>query len=227
MTGARRPGPQCDRCGRIHITRDGNAACAKHRTKRDEDGNLVPCSNNPVLGCDTCHRHGAAAPQVRAAAQRRQDLEAVEQRARTLVDARGPMTLAEVYERLIHLAGLVTTWQDFMVERVDALKALRYEASGPGTEQLRSEVALMERAMDRTLRVLESIARLDLDTRKAKIDQAQADIVVSLIWRIVDGLFAEMVATGLDRELYEADWARAVGKVVPREIQRILQEHQQ
>lgn len=63
----------CARCGQPHVTRHGTLACSGHLSHRDDDGNLQPCSNPPITGADKCRYHGAGAPQVRAAAERRLD----------------------------------------------------------------------------------------------------------------------------------------------------------
>lgn len=60
--------PTCERCGHPHVTPHGRQACAKHKSKRDPDGNLVPCGQPPITGTDACRFHGGSAPQVRRAA---------------------------------------------------------------------------------------------------------------------------------------------------------------
>jgi hypothetical protein len=73
------------------------------------------------------------------------------------------------------------------------LDSLRYETEFG--EQLRSEVALFERAPDRCEPVLVAMARLNLDERLIRISEAQAHLVRVL------GAFADI---GLSRETQEA-----------------------
>jgi len=48
-------------------------------------------------------------------------------------------------------------------------------------EQLRSEVAVVERAMDRAANVLTMIAKLNLDERLVRLEEAKAALVEKLI----------------------------------------------
>lgn len=79
------------------------------------------------------------------------------------------------------LAGQVIAWKQLLAEQVAQLAEWRYTAPGSGTEQLRAEVALFERAMDRCLHVLTAIAKLDLDNRLARITEQQAAAVVRAV----------------------------------------------
>jgi hypothetical protein len=91
--------------------------------------------------------------------------------------------VADPLTELSKLAGQVVSWKDALAEQVNALTQLRYEASGAGTEQLRAEVALWERVLDRYAAVLGMIVKLGLDERMVVIQQTQADVVI----RAVDG----------------------------------------
>lgn len=76
---------------------------------------------------------------------------------------------------------------------MNELTLIRYEAMGAGTEQLRAEVALFERALDRCIAVLGMIAKLDIDSRFVRISERQADVVVR-------ALEAGLAAAGVDGE---------------------------
>jgi len=78
---------------------------------------------------------------------------------------------------------------------VNELESLRYETEFG--EQLRSEVALLERAMDRCERVLVAMARLNIDERPTRVSEAQGKLVVE----VAPGAFADI---GLNPELQEA-----------------------
>lgn len=108
---------------------------------------------------------------------------------------------------LSKLAGQVVAWKDALGEQVNRLSTgtcsgcggedpelaeLRYAASGAGTEQLRAEVALFERALDRCAQVLGLIAKLGIDDRMARISERQADAVV----RAVEAALAHAGVTG-------------------------------
>lgn len=136
-----------------------------------------PCKKPPVRGALVCATHGGAAPQVRAAAAKRES-EAEIRRALARLDV---AVVEDPLTELGRLAGQVVAWKDALAERVNELTSIRYAASGAGTEQLRSEVALFERAMDRCAAVLGLIAKLDIDQRLARITEQQADVVVRAV----------------------------------------------
>jgi hypothetical protein len=134
-----------------------------------------------------CRWHGGRAPAVRAKAERRAELARVERAARRVVAARPAMSLPEVYEELLRTAAQAVEWRDRMQEAVDHLSDLRYK-SVIGTEQIRGEVTLLEKAMGQVTKVLELIARLDLDSRVQNLTAGQAALVVEVIKRILYGL---------------------------------------
>jgi len=93
---------------------------------------------------------------------------------------------------LMNLAGQVLAWQEATAGLVNDLETrIRYEGAA-GAEQLRAEVGLYERAMDRAEKVLSSIARLNIEERLATISEAQADRVLAAI----DAVLAYLGVTG-------------------------------
>lgn len=144
------------------------------------------CGRYAIPGGRVCTTHGGRAVQVKAAADRRLAQADAERIVSQVVTARGPLSLADVYTELQKTAGLAVAWRDMLEEKVTALTEWRYEAKGAGTEQLRSEIALFERSLDRVGKLLEVIARLDLDTRVAALNAAQGAAVAEVIRRTVD-----------------------------------------
>lgn len=128
-----------------------------------------------------CHKHGAAAPQVKAkAAERVAQQEFAEEMDRTLARLKvapvnNPLTV------LAELAGQAVAFKDALAERVNRLNDdIRYEDM-KGSEQLRSEVALWERALDRCERFVTSMARLKIDDRLAKVEEAQVELLLAAL----------------------------------------------
>lgn len=122
-----------------------------------------------------CRMHGAGAPAVRArAAERVAELDALA--------AFGKLKIQPVENPLAELsllAGEVLAWKQVMAERVTNLQALRYQ--GMAGEQIRAEVVLFERAMDRCVSVLGVIARLNIDERLMQISRVQGQTIVSIL----------------------------------------------
>ncbi|MEU5426842.1 hypothetical protein AB0H73_14730 [Streptomyces olivoreticuli] len=82
---------------------------------------------------------------------------------------------------LSQLAGEVLGFKNALADRVNELTDIRYEGNGPAGEQIRAEVLLYERAMDRAGALLISIARLNIDERLAAISEKQATIVIAAV----------------------------------------------
>jgi hypothetical protein len=160
--------------------------------------NGEPCRGAAMRGIDKCRMHaGKAAAVVKLQA------EAAEQLAR--------LDVAPVEDPLSELAkvcGQVLAWKDSMAEKVNALEGkLRYESHGEGSsgEQLRAEVALWERSLDRCERFLTAMARLNIDERLAKISEERAELMVTVLTAALEragigGEQAEAVFTAFDEE---------------------------
>lgn len=75
---------------------------------------------------------------------------------------------------LAELAGEILATKNIFRDRLGRLSedAWRH-TDARGAEQLRAEVALYERALDRSARILADIARLKIDERLAAISEAQ------------------------------------------------------
>jgi hypothetical protein len=144
-----------------------------------------PCQAYPVRGAAVCVAHGGRAPQVKAKAKQRR----TEQAARAEL---ARLQLPPVDDPLTALASVtaeVLAWKDNLAAKVNELTSLRY--STEGGEQLRAEVALWERALDRCERFLTAMARLNIDERLAAIAEAQAQA-------IMDALRIGFEAAGVD-----------------------------
>jgi len=170
------------------------------------------CQRAAIVGGYVCSLHGGKAPAVASKALQRIAAAEAQAYVEAQVTTRGPMSLSEVYRELLRTAALAVEWRNLLEGKVGELEQWRYRASGQGTEQLRAEVALFERAMDRTAKVLELVARLDIEARADALDARQGQLVASAVQRIIEGL-----------DLTPAQLAR-VPHVVPAELRRIAAE---
>lgn len=135
--------------------------------------------------------HGGSTPQVRrAAASRLAEQRAEREYRRITADAEPVVNPLAEFQKL---AGRVVKWVDLLDGKVGELtdENWRYRDS-KGSEQLRSEVALFERAMAECRQVLTAYARADVDNRLAKIDETIGLQVAELIASVLGEL-------GLDR----------------------------
>jgi len=123
-------------------------------------------------GFGRCKLHGGCTPDHRNAA--------TEERARRELARLNLPPVEDPLTELARIAAEVVAWKDAIGGKVNELTSLRYEAD-QGGEQLRSEVALWERALDRCERFLTAMARLNIDERLARISEAQAAAVIAAI----------------------------------------------
>lgn len=186
----------------------GHAVTAPKRCKaHNRQGQ--PCGQYAVPGATVCHYHGGSVPAVKRAAERRLALAAAEQEVAARVATSGPLTLRDVYAELARTGAMVVAWRDLLAGKVAELERLH----GPdhnGDERVKADVQLFERAMDRAARVLELIARLDLDARVAALDARTGDALARVLRRVIER--AEM-----------SDDARrdALERIVPAELRRM------
>ena len=88
--------------------------------------------------------------------------------------------VADPLSQLAAVTAEVLAWKDAWAARVNDLTSVRYEGTGAG-EQLRAEIAVWERALDRCERFLVAMARLNIDERLTAISEAQAAAVIEAI----------------------------------------------
>lgn len=122
----------------------------------------------PHVGTGRCKLHGGCSPSHVTAG-----LNAQAARALARLDA-DPVT--NPLDELARLAGQCVAWKDMMAGKVNELTHLRYEG-GPGVEQLRAEVMLWERALDRCLMALSAMAKLNIEQRLAGVRAATVQML--------------------------------------------------
>jgi hypothetical protein len=120
-----------------------------------------------------------------------------------MADAEARQVLAELdvtpvtdpFAALDQLAGQAVAWQRAVAGILNRLSAdrIRYEGAS-GAEQLRAEVALYERAMDRTAQILTAMGRLKLADRRN--DASSTEQAKSMLGSLADAL--GMAAAAMD-----------------------------
>lgn len=135
-----------------------------------------------------CRYHGGAAPQNRAAAERRlAEAETREVLAKSLREARPMAGIGDVYDELLAVGGVARTWRQVLQGRVEELKTYGYD-SNLGTEQLKTDVALFERALERSAKIGEALARLNLEERRTALDERLAGQLATCVTAILSDL---------------------------------------
>lgn len=194
------PDGTCTRCGLLH------PKCAAHK----RDGS--PCGQIPMHHQDVCYRHGGASAQ----AKRKAAVAGAEAEAdRWLAD----LAIKPVSNPLAEMGlmiGKAKAFMEFIEQRLGGLDADDWRYKTDGGEQLRAEVALFERALDRVQKFLVDSARLNIDERLAQITEAQAARISELVERLVVGLLSDP-ELGLTREQVE----RGCTIVAPRHLDHL------
>lgn len=150
------------------------------------------------VGAGHCKRHRGNTPSHRKQAHRM----LAESRAAASLAEMGVTPIGNPLVAFADLAAEAVALKDHFAGLVAQLRNdLRYE-DAKGGEQLRAEVALYERAMDRAAKLLAEWVRLGLEERMVAITQAQAERVITAIDAILDRL-----------ELTDAQRSRAVIEV--------------
>ncbi|MFD9564355.1 hypothetical protein [Streptomyces sp. NPDC059994] len=138
-----------------------------------------PCKRWSMAYQDVCGAHGGKAPQNRAAANRRKADAEVDARARRLWARIDATPVDNPLLALQQVAGEVLAFKDACAGMVNQLQEIRYQ--GAAGEQLRAEIVLYERAMDRAGNFLAKLAQLNIDERLAAISERQAEAVIGAI----------------------------------------------
>jgi hypothetical protein len=129
------------------------------------------------VGFGHCRLHGGNTRNQRAAAR----AEKADTEARRVLATLDVVPVEDPFAALSRLAGQVLAWQEALSGIVNQLgDRVRYEGAS-GSEQLRAEIALYERAMDRTGTILGMIAKLDIEDRMARVTERQADALISAL----------------------------------------------
>lgn len=143
-----------------------------HKSKRTGE----PCGAVLRRDAIACKWHGGNSPRARAAEARRG---AEREAQRALADLDAP-AVADPLTALSEIAGQVVAFKDAMADRVNALNTIRYE-DAKGAEQLRAEVAVFERALDRCERFLTAMAKLNIEERLVALDERRAELVAGAL----------------------------------------------
>lgn len=134
-----------------------------------------------------CFHHGGSTPNGRAAGARRvAEAEAQKVLLEALADAPPMASVGEVYDELLAVAGATRAWRQILTDRVAALQ--RLDQAGLDTRQVAVDVQLFERALERSAKVAEAIARLNLEERKAALDERVAGALAACVTAILGDL---------------------------------------
>ncbi len=161
----------------MHITCTG--------TRRDGQ----PCHGRALAG-GLCKIHGGQLPPVVAKY-------GTALLAKAYLGDRAGVPVTDILGELLSLAGELKAAKEAAAEMVANLEGeIRYEHKTAG-EQLRSEVEVWLRLAEKEGRLLSDIAKLNLEERLVRIEEAKAT-------RIIEAMRATLVVAGLTPEQRDA-----------------------
>lgn len=159
------------------------------------------CTSWPVQGGSVCWKHGGSAPQVKAAAARR----VVEGQALKAVSAMGAWSpVTDPLTALAEVAGEVTAVKDFLRGLVDEIVERERRANGnpimdaigkladaetlrtpddKGAEQMNAKFQAYMAMLNSTVATLATIAKLNIDERMARIEEARKTMIIEAMRR--------------------------------------------
>lgn len=175
-----------------------------------------PCGNYPVRGATVCNAHGAAAPQVKAKAAQR----VVEGQALKVVTSLRGVPVTDPLSALADVAGEVTAVKDFLRGLVEEIVASERPASADpmsvavarlagseklrmpddkGAEQMNAKFQAYMAMLSTCVSTLATIAKLNIDERMARIDEARAEMIREALRRAFGeaGLSGEQQTRGM------------------------------
>jgi hypothetical protein len=142
---------------------------------RNEHGTPGACHSYAVEGTDPprCSKHRQTGKR---GAGRQAIFGQVDERAAEIIALYGtelanPQPVSDPYQELMRLGGEMRVFKDLMRDRVALLEPDKYRYTGKTGEQIRAELILYERAIERFAAMLVAIAKLNLDARLVGIRQ--------------------------------------------------------
>lgn len=179
-----------------------------------------PCQRIPPPGSPVCASHGGKAPQTRRRAAER----VAEQKALKLMNAYSPASppLGNPVAELLQVAGEIKAFKDFLAGRVADMRAEEWRyTDDKGGEQLRAEIVVYERALDRTAKILLDLAKLGLEERLVRISEQQGAIVAQIIRASLDAHLDRVLAVlggSPEADTIRHAWPSWMTEIVPQQI---------
>lgn len=180
--------PPCAKCDQPH------PKCTAH----NRAGN--PCGGRPMRGQTVCYRHGGGSPQAKAAAQQREaERKAQEQLDRLWPGLTDQTPITDPVDLLARTAGALEQMTETVGKRINQNSTA--VAAGKDMTQLRAEVVLLDRLLDKLLKASEGMARLGIAERHVELERARAELVTSAFRAALVVLGERVTLLPADRDL--------------------------
>lgn len=171
------PDHDCERAQKMGYRRCKHLVGNKDSPRRGER-----CSLSPLPGSDFCAYHQDEAKWLvpQSNAQRNVVARIYRAAADESIDVE---TVTNPLQALLELAAETLAFKEELKRRVVALDENEWRYEHVAGEQIRGDIILYERAIDRTERILTRLAKLGIEDRLAKVTERQAHLVEQAIVR--------------------------------------------
>lgn len=205
----------------------GTTAQGEERCRATSRATGEQCRQYAMTGLTVCHFHGGAQKTAKAKSARAKLEKRANREIRTQLkqgDVR-KQAVRDPLESLARLAGEIQVMKDVLADRVERAES---RANGRSDRYI-AELAAYERALDRSVRVLDVLARSGFEERRTKITEQQGAVFAGA-QRVILGRMLDAVVDLLrDRGITEPDlvralerhWGDQVSVVVPEELRAI------
>lgn len=199
----------CAKCGQVHFR------CSAHNRAGQ------PCGMSPAPQTNVCRLHGAKAPQVKAAAKRRQQGENAERAVQTfgLPIEIDPQTA--LLQELHRSAGIVA-WLNNLIADLHESEVKQLDMSGK-FEKPSVWVELYERERKHFAAVAKSAIDAGIEERRVALAESQGELIGQAIRNILGDVFGLLIAAGLAADVVRRVQREEVGSVVRKRLMEIAE----
>lgn len=166
-------------------TRFWNQQCKAHSKRTG-----AQCQRPAMHGQKVCYQHGGAAPQNRKKGERVfAQYQAKAHTARLMHDLAytAETGVKDPLDALERLAVEIMANKDALGSMVNTLEGQIETSNNFGEEKIRGVLEMYNAALDRTMKVLDALLKHDIEGKKVKIMQGQAEAVAALVMRVLIG----------------------------------------
>lgn len=178
-----------------------------------------PCRRAPIKGGSVCPTHGGSAPQVKAAAAERQaDAAAAAAIAALWPGLADADPVKDPVDLLARAASVLEAMTDRVGARVNNLNGK--VGAGEHLTQLRAEVVLLDRLLDKLIKASDALARLGIAERQVELAAGQAEILEAAFRAGLAALGSQLLPDQRDVMIRAVLDALPGGQVVAGEVVR-------
>lgn len=159
--------PTCAKCSQVHTR------CTAHSKRHGG-----PCGAKPVRGLEVCHQHGGGTRAAKEAGQRKEtERKADETIAKLWPGLAGQTPVKDPVDLLARTAAALEAMTETVGDRINENSTSI--AAGKDMTQLRAEIVLLDRLLDKLLKASDAMARLGIAERQVRVEEEQAAIVTT------------------------------------------------